>query len=190
MPQPIELIVGIAGNSGSGKSTLAKALGLALGGETASFGDFIRHIALVEGRSLRREDLQEIGQALVERDPEEFVASFLKWRNPDPSKPLVLDGVRHLSVDGVIRVWANSQGRRYVSVLVSAPLHVRAARRANGDSSQLAKADLHPVEREAAQLSNGIADFVLDGTGDATLLAKTLAEELLRTDNSRRNSSK
>lgn len=180
MSQPIELIVGIAGNSGSGKSTLASALAIALDGETASFGDFIRHIASVGARSLRREDLQEIGQALVERDPGEFVASFLSWRNPDLSKPLIIDGVRHLSVDEAIRVWANSRGARYASILVSAPVQIRADRRANGDVSQLANADLHPVEREAAQFFDGIADFVLDGSGDVTLLVKNLVHELLR----------
>jgi cytidylate kinase len=60
-----KLIIGLSGQVGSGKSTLAWFLADRLNGETASFGDFVRHLASMQGLSPERRSLQEIGEAAV-----------------------------------------------------------------------------------------------------------------------------
>lgn len=154
MHGPRGLTVGISGALGSGKSTLASALAEALDGRAVSFGSYVAHLADPTGGITPRRVLQDLGEDLVRTDPTAFVNGFLAWAGVEVGRPLIVDGVRHLSVDHELRHWATLSGRPYVAVSVSATPLQRAARRTDGDLEALAILDRHPVELEAASLSN------------------------------------
>lgn len=153
MHGPRGLTVGISGALGSGKSTLASALARALDGRAVSFGSYVAHLADPAGGVTPRTVLQDLGEELVRTDPTAFVTDFLAWAGVDAGQPLIVDGVRHVSVDRELRRWASLSGRPYVAVSVSATPLQRAARRADGDLEVLAILDGHPVELEAESLS-------------------------------------
>jgi energy-coupling factor transporter ATP-binding protein EcfA2 len=169
------LIVGISGQVGSGKSTLAKTLADILGGENASFGDYVRHLATQSGVSTERSSLQQIGQASVRSGPADFVHSFLGWANPKLDRPFVVDGVRHIDVDGVLRNWAQSNGIDYLAVHVSTTDDLRAHRRTDGSVEALAQLDAHPVEHESISDLPATADLHFDNDWHSDQLATAIS---------------
>ena len=165
MPGDRGLTVGLSGSVGSGKSTLARELAQRLGGVVSGFGDYVRHLAAAAGEEPSRPVLQRIGQERVRADPSAFVRDFLAWASPPGDLPLVVDGVRHASIDSELRAWSREQGRDYALVLVDASLRVRAERRHDGDETATRDIDSHPVEAETTTALPNLADVVLDGDG-------------------------
>ncbi len=166
-----QLIVGLSGQAGSGKSTLARFLADRLDGETASFGDFVRYLASVQGASAERRSLQEIGESAVRGDADAFVADFIAWATPSPGRAFIVDGIRHIVIDKAMRAWAAAAGRNYVAVVVIATDEARADRRTMGDRAALAMLDAHPVEQESVTALPTVADLVVreNWDGDAVL---------------------
>lgn len=157
------LIIGLSGQLGSGKSTLAESLAAALAGQKAAFGDFVRELAKQSGSSVERPSLQQIGEAAVRHDPAAFVRDFLTWADPKLDRPFVVDGVRHIDVDGALRAWAAEVGADYLAILVVASDKLRADRRTDGVLSALTELDAHPVERESATDLPEVVDFKVAG---------------------------
>ena len=72
------LVICFSGRIGSGKSSVTKALANALHWRRASFGDYVRaRVAEQGGDPASREDLQNLGQALVEANPEAFAVAVI-----------------------------------------------------------------------------------------------------------------
>ena len=165
MPGTRRLTIALAGGAGSGKSTIARELAARLDGAVSSFGDYVRHLAAEQGEPVERSTLQRIGQGHVEADARAFVLAFLDWTSPTGDQPLIVDGVRHASVDDALRAWAVASNRDYVLILLDTSVHERAGRRHDGDEREIRKIDDHPVERETADTLPGIADLVVDGDG-------------------------
>lgn len=166
-----ELVVALSGQAGSGKSTLATHLAGRLNGDVASFGNFVRHLAEIQGASPGRRSLQEIGEAAVRAGAKAFVADFIAWADPAPERTLIVDGIRHIAVEDAMRAWAATAGRRYVAVAVTASEALRADRRTMGDQAALRLIDSHPVEQESATALPLQADIVVEENwdGDAVL---------------------
>lgn len=178
MPGTRRLTIALAGAPGSGKSTVAGDLAERLGGEAASFGDFVRHIASQVGRDHERATLQGIGHARVEEGAEAFVMAFLAWAKPEADRPVIIDGVRHRDVDASLRSWASREGRDYALVLIEASVHERARRRHGGDENEVGAIDAHPVERETRDALPGVADLVVDGNGRPDEVVARIVEGL------------
>ncbi len=176
MPGVGELIVGLSGQAGSGKSTLAQFLADRLDGETASFGDFVRHLASAQGASAERRSLQEIGEIAVRKGAGAFVADFIAWAAPSPGRAFIVDGIRHIVIDEAMRAWSASAGRSYVAVAVTAPDDVRADRRTMGDRAALAMLDAHPVEQESVTALPSVADLVVEENWDGDAVLKSILE--------------
>lgn len=158
------IVVALTGGAGSGKSTVGRALADRLGGEVASFGDYVRHLANEHPAGADRPVLQQIGQARVDDDPEAFVCDFLTWASPGDA-PLVLDGVRHLAIDRTLRRWAATVNRHYILILIEASLEIRADRRSDGDISRIRSIDAHPVEHDISETLPSVAEVIVDGNG-------------------------
>jgi cytidylate kinase len=165
----------LAGAPGSGKSTIARLLAAKLDGVVVSFGDYVRHLAASSSENSERSTLQRIGQDLVKADPEAFVRQFLDWASPDPDRVLIIDGVRHATINDVLRSTAAERDSEYLLVLLEAPLAVRAMRRCAGNESDLRKLEDHPVEREAATRLPSIADLVVDSSGEPSHVISLIA---------------
>jgi cytidylate kinase len=172
------LIIGLSGQLGSGKSTLARSLAEALSGKTAAFGDYVRSLAKQNGASVERPSLQQIGETAVRHDPSAFVHAFLKWANPTLESPFVIDGVRHVDVDTLLRAWATSKDADYLAILVMAPDELRADRRTGGKLNTLAELDSHPVERESATKLPVMADIKVGNDQDIGQLTMMISERL------------
>lgn len=177
MPSARGVAVALAGYAGSGKSTLGRMLAERMNGEVASFGDFVRHLATRRGIPHDRHSLQALGQSRIDEDPAAFVAEFLVWAAPAPERPLVIDGVRHAVVDGILREWSREVGRSYHLILIDASLAKRAKRRHSGDEDETRRVDEHRVERETASTLPSVADHVVNGDGEPDdVLERILAE--------------
>ncbi len=178
MPGTRRLTIALGGAPGSGKSTIAGGLAERLGGEAASFGDFVRHIASQEGRGHDRATLQGIGQARVEEGAEAFALAFLEWAKPDADRPVIIDGVRHRDVDASLRSWASRNGRDYALVLIDASVYERARRRHGGNEGEVGAIDAYPAERETRDVLPGVADLVVDGDGRPDEVVARIVEGL------------
>ncbi len=181
MPADQAAIIGLSGKTGSGKTTLASALSQHLGGSIAAFGEYVRQLAMDAGKPITRSSLQDIGCTAVQSDPVFFVDGFLEWARPAPNLPLIIDGIRHASVDAQLRLWASRHKKPYRAIMVSASDNIRAARRTAGDMVALARLDSHLVEQEFANGVPGFIDLVVDGgfdVGEAVRDVMTLVSSI------------
>ena len=98
-------IVCITGQIASGKTEYAKCIAQKLDAEYISFGETIQKYALENGLSNQRNDLQTVGQILIETHGGKFVFDLaLQDRKLEQSnKCIVFDGIRHRSVYDEIR---------------------------------------------------------------------------------------
>ena len=163
MRLPIPL-VGMSGRIGAGKSSIAKALAIELECQVFSFGKFVRSRAVSIGAPESRESLVAIGQALVDRDCEEFVASALSSAGWLPGDRLVIDGVRHRCVRSALITRAAHQ--RFFHVHVRSPNAVRSKRlQLRCEDRNVTSLDRDPTEREVPKLAT-LADLIVDGDNE------------------------
>ena len=173
------LAIALAGGAGSGKSTIAAELAKRLNGRAVGFGDYIRHLASTMGRPIDRGSLQQIGQEHAEQGSEIFVANFLDWARLASGQDVVIDGVRHASVDQALRAWASSNGRYYALILLDASMDLRAERQFDGNQEAIHHLDAHPVERETRHTLPMIADLVVSAEGSPEeIVARIAASDL------------
>jgi dephospho-CoA kinase len=92
------MVFGFAGKIGSGKSTLSKLIAADLGFRYASFGDYVRKLAISRNMQMTRENLQNLGQEMIAENTEGFCLSVLEDAKWEVGTPLVIDGVRHVEV--------------------------------------------------------------------------------------------
>ena len=159
-------VVAVSGSIASGKSTLAEALGAATGWKRASFGAYIRSIAVSRGMEEDRPSLQRVGQELVQNGTDSFVQDVLRFGGWSLGQPVILEGVRHLSVLEAVE--------RCVAPLPVVLVHVLAddiARRARVTSRGeigpiLDSVEAHSTEADVRVRLLERADVLVDGAGD------------------------
>jgi hypothetical protein len=96
------LVVCFAGQIGSGKSSVSRRLGEALAWPRAAFGDYLRaELGRHGGDPESREQLQNLGQKLVDEDPSRFCSSVMSSSGFKPGGDLLLDGVRHVEIQRI-----------------------------------------------------------------------------------------
>jgi dephospho-CoA kinase len=98
-------VVALAGAQGTGKTTLAHALAAREGAAYVGFGDLVRAEAARRGIGGSRDELQELGQALLdELGPSLFCKRALEEAGVRRgARPVVWDGVRHPAVLEALR---------------------------------------------------------------------------------------
>jgi cytidylate kinase len=151
-------IVGIAGRIAAGKSELAKRL-VSIVGDRTSFGGYVRQVAFERGLSDDREDLQQLGEQLLdELGAREFTDRVLATvAGPN----YVVDGVRHLAVSDALA----ARDDQYLLVFVELDDATRRQRleTREGQTVDLAALDKHSTERELPLL-RARADLVVSGS--------------------------
>ena len=174
------LTIGLAGLSGSGKSYLADELARHLLGEVHRFGDYIRSKAQTVEASRQRHVLQDLGHKQVTANPEGFLDAFYEWARPSSDSTIILDGVRHSSINEALRSRNERTGRRYLLIAVRAEASVRASRRSSGSLDNLAMVDSHPVEKDSSRSLLQEADLTLSvdwTTADAISAIQALLDQ-------------
>lgn len=158
------MLVCFSGQIGSGKSSVSSAVAITLGWRRTGFGEFLRdEIVRTGGDPQSREALQNLGQRLIETDPEAFCRSVLAAGGFTPGDDFLIDGVRHVEIFRILgRIAAPSTARLLFLSVDEAHRLARVADRA--DKDDFARAATHRVEAELRDDLPALADAVVDAT--------------------------
>ena len=176
------MLIVFSGRTASGKSTIAKSAAAALNGKTASFGGYIRHLAIAE--NLDPEDrltLQNLGQGLVEADPRTFTKNFLNFADYRAGSVLVVDGLRHLAIhqhlkdlikpaDEFFLIYVEIDDQERVSRLTARGI----------PRMEIDKIEQHPSEKDVLEGLASAADLVIDGNIPVDRLTEIIRANLDR----------
>lgn len=155
-----EQAVAIAGRIGSGKTTLASILAGRLNCPMASFGSYVRSVALQWGLDpADRASLQDVGEDLIATQGWHSFCRSVLDHGGYVSGAVVVDGIRHVAAIAAIRELVAPTPCRLVAVSVRD--ESRADRlRVRGITAEAAQAaDAHTSESQVHQVIEG-AEFV------------------------------
>jgi dephospho-CoA kinase len=158
------MLVCFSGQIGSGKSSVSTVVATALGWRRTGFGDYLRaEIVRAGGDPHSRESQQDLGQRLVEADPEAFCRSVLTAGGFTPGDDFLIDGVRHVEIFRILaRIAAPSTAR--LLFLNAGEAHRLARVSDRADKDDFARAATHRVEAELSIDLPALADAVIDAT--------------------------
>jgi cytidylate kinase len=159
------LVVCFAGQIGSGKSSVSRRLGEALAWPRAAFGDYLRaELGRHGGDPESREQLQNLGQKLVDEEPSLFCSSVMSSSGFKPGGDLLLDGVRHVEIQRIAAELARpSQTKLIYLAAAEDERRERVAGRVDR-ASDFVRASTHRVETELGTSLPKIADILIDST--------------------------
>jgi dephospho-CoA kinase len=160
-------VIGLAGPIGSGKTSVALGLASALNCSVASFGTYVRELAVRSGRGTSRDTLQEISEQLIDliglRGLTRNVLASAVW---DREHSLVVDGIRHPDVVTALR--AEAAPLPVILVYLDVSPKVRRNRfvtRDNLSAWELDSFELHSTERDVETRVRALADVVMTADG-------------------------
>jgi AAA domain len=153
-------VLALAGPPAAGKTTLAREMAQLSGARRIGFGDYVRAEAAARGVEPTRTVLQRLGQRLLgELGAEGFCDAALRSAGGVPTgRPLIWDGVRHVSVLAALSSLYADDLRL---VFLDAPRAER-LRRLGMSELELAIIDQDETESDVDLLRDH-ADLVLDG---------------------------
>jgi cytidylate kinase len=163
MPTLAPAFIGIAGPIGAGKTTITQALAAATSWPIASFGNEVRRIATDRGIPITRDELQRLGQQLLEDDPAGFIGSVVQQTPRTADQGLLIDGIRHERVVTALRTLAAPHPFILLFLDANPEERIRHLRSRGDDHSleDLARMDAHATERELPQV-RAASTFVID----------------------------
>jgi cytidylate kinase len=158
------LVVCFAGKIGSGKSSVSRRLGEGLAWPRAAFGDYLRaEICRLGGDPDSREQLQDLGQRLVEEDSSQFCSAVMTSSGFAPGGDLLLDGIRHVEIQRIVAELARPSQTKLIYLAASEDERLRrVAGRVDG-AGDFVRASTHRVETELETSLPKIADILIDG---------------------------
>ncbi|MBN8227235.1 AAA family ATPase [Corallococcus macrosporus] len=172
------IVIGVSGGIGSGKTEFARRLSQQIGAPFLSFGDLIRDKALKLGIPQTRERLQRLGETTIsdigwERFIEELLAP---WNR---SAPLVIDGFRHK--DAVSQMRSSIAPLQFKLIYLNVERAVRTERLGLVrplDAENIDRLDQHSTERDVHADLMSLADLLLDGNKEPSLLVEETVHAL------------
>lgn len=169
-------VLAFSGGIASGKSTLSHAVAQSLGCPRVSFGGYMRLEAERRGLSTDRETLQTIGEELVAKDAEGLCRAVLGQTTWLPGSPLVVDGVRHVSIAEILQRLVAPSEFRLIYVSASEPARGKRFVQRGERGGDLRTLDTHSTEVDVHARLRDLADYRVNG--DEPL--ETLIEEVSR----------
>lgn len=101
-------IICVSGPIAGGKTYYAKLIAEGMKCKQVSVSDYLKNIAINNGmEDIQRTILQQIGEEQINLGWSEFCRRFLLFAEWNPSKTLIIDGIRHIEfVDSIKRICA------------------------------------------------------------------------------------
>jgi len=157
------VLVCFSGQIGSGKSSVSVAVATALGWSRTGFGDYLRVGIVQAGGDPHSREALQLGQRLVEADPEEFCRSVLTDGGFKPGEDFLIDGVRHVTIFRILaRIAAPSTARL---LFLGADEALRLDRIADRpDKDDFVRAATHRAEAELRDDLPALADKIVDAS--------------------------
>lgn len=167
-----------SGSIGSGKTSVSRLVASELGWKRASFGVFVRQLVSdAGGDPENRKQLQDLGQTRIELDTVMFCRDMLAHFEVRPEDPVLVDGVRHISVfDTLQKLFPE---RRVLLLHLDLENEIRDFRllERGDDRHDIGRAISHPVEQDMVQLLPDRADAIINaGRPLAEVVSMVLAE--------------
>ena len=152
-----------AGKTGSGKTSVTKALAEYLNWRRVGFGDYVRaELARRGGNPDVGQELQDLGQLLVDSDPVSLCRAVLGSADFRPGDDALVDGIRHATIHQAIVEFVRPS--RTCLIYLSAADDVRGLRAIERGRAETGRDETHRVEAEVATLLPSIADAIVDAT--------------------------
>jgi cytidylate kinase len=159
------IVIGFSGGISSGKSTLSKSLANSLDIVRVSFGDRVRAIAKDMGLSESREQLQALGESLIDKDLDQFCLSVLTQAEWQSGQSLIVDGIRHLQVLEMVSQLVAPLPMLLVYVSTEEAVRVERQLSKEGmEQKQLQYIDTHSTEIQVHNVLQDHADLIVDGS--------------------------
>ena len=170
----------IIGRICSGKSSLARSLSESLNIPKASFGGYLVELAPEFNLKVSRDSLQNLGQSLINSNPEKFLADVIEFSGS--SEEMIFEGVRHK----IIKEKIEQISRAAISFYIEVPTEVRLQRCVERGDINISKVefdqwDNHIVEQEIEGLKNKCT-HILDGSQSSLDLKKEVIYLLSKED--------
>jgi dephospho-CoA kinase len=162
----IKSIISISGRISSGKSYAAQLIQNKFDFPVASFGSYLNYYCEQKNLSTNRKTLQDIGEKLVETNPQQFIIDVVSHFIGNADK-IVLEGVRHKLIFEKLK----NITEKHLAIFIDADVQTRYERyyKRNKDSDegktfeQFIISDNHPVELEIEELKP-FCNIVIDST--------------------------
>jgi len=153
-------ILGFSGGIASGKTSISMKVAEQLGWKWASFGDLVREEARLRGLSHERRVLQNLGQALVERELHTFCAAMLRSLNWELGRNGVIDGIRHREV--LLELRRIAAPARVDLIHLFADVDTREHRIEDEGDSSIRKVEDHEAESQSRAILVEYSSLVVD----------------------------
>lgn len=153
----IKISIIIIGRICSGKTTYSKEIAKFLNTEVKSFSAFLKHYCEMNGIQANRENLQNIGEELINTQPRVFLENVINFEK-GTSEIVIFEGVRHKIILDEI----NNLSEKTIPIFICADGKTRFNRYINRDKKddvkisfdQFIAIDNHPVEMEIESLKS------------------------------------
>lgn len=152
-------VIAVSGRIGSGKTTLAENIAQRFEFSFVSFGNYVRNVAEKRSIEANRENLQNLGQDLINTDIIQFCKNVLYFDGWDGKSSLIVDGIRHFEVYNAIK-----------DIIFPLPLYLfyidtkNEIRQRRLGNKNLDAMDSHVTELDVRISLPNLADLIIDGS--------------------------
>jgi cytidylate kinase len=156
------LAITFSGRIATGKTHVTQVLADALAWPRASFSDYLRKVLAARGiAEPDRKMLQDLGQSLVQSDPDAFCRNVIGQVAFVPGTNLVLDGIRHIDIQRRVAIAVLPSRARLIHLAADDDLLAQRVRRRGTSQMELQRANEHEVEQELLETLPGIANAII-----------------------------
>jgi len=158
------VVLSFSGSIASGKTTISNKVSNILGWNFASFGGFIKKVAIKRGYNpVSREIMQEIGTELIEWGWIKFCEAVLNDANWVKGEGLIIDGIRHVEGLRTITKIVAPQKTFLIFVRLDEKVRLQRILQKNIPMDKLNSIESHPTEIEVKDILFNKADLIVDG---------------------------
>ncbi|MFZ2205744.1 MAG: AAA family ATPase [Minisyncoccia bacterium] len=158
----IKLFIGIAGKISSGKSTIAHFIADTYAMPYTSSGEYLKQYCLLNGLSVERKTLQDLGQKFVDEDPKVFFQNIVFSQGEQDY--IVFDSIRHTAGIDFIKEISDKSILVYIDVDDKIRYERYCKRQKEGDIvkefKEFLETDNHPTEKEIDEVKK-YADLII-----------------------------